>query len=93
MKKVTYLDAGKHGFYEFELEEEDIPIAYHPGECTDGVEYVRGKDYIKKQLAELSDEFIIAFLTGFGYDVDSEDRVDLEQLIVFEAAAELTDSN
>lgn len=88
--KTASLDS-VHSHLELILNKEDIPIAYHPGECIDGIETVRKKEYVKAQLAKFSTQSMIEILDNVGYAFDENDRDEIEQLIVFEAAAQLAD--
>lgn len=88
--RTACLEGVKHQL-ELSMDEHDINIAYHSGDCTDGVKHVRSQEYISQQLAKFDKDAMIDILDNVGYAFDENDREDIEQLIVFEAAAQLVD--
>ena len=88
--KTAYL-SGIKAELELNLNEEDVPIVYHSGDCTASVAEVYAKDYVKNQLAKFDKDAMIDILNNVGYAFDENDREEIEQLIVFEAASSLTD--
>ena len=86
-KKLHFTTMGN---IDFALTENDANYGYHPGNCENEVIELMKQDYIKRQLADISDKDIIDTLTEYGLDFDENDRNEMEIFLVWLACGDIT---
>lgn len=88
----TYFDALQSGGFEFEMTLNDALSCCHSGSCDSDVEIALTVDYIKKQLAKLSDTEMRNAIEEYGVeDIHTFNRHRLEMYIVWLAAGNIVD--
>ena len=88
----TYLWAygTDEGDFEIELTKQDILDCSHMGNCDKDCERVAQKEYIQKQLQDVSNEAMLSAMAQMGMEVNDEnDRKEIIENIIWDAACKL----
>lgn len=78
------------GDFDLELTFDDILDCSHEGDCDADCERVAAKEYIQKQLQDVSNEAMLCALAQMGVEVNDEnDRKEIIETIVWDAACNM----
>lgn len=78
------------GDFELELTKKDILDCSHEGSCDADCERVAQKEYVQKQLQDVSNEAMLSALAQMGVEVEDENnRKDIIETIIWDAACNM----
>ena len=90
MGKYMWMYGTQHGDFELVLTKQDILDCSHMGACDADCERVAAKEYVQKELKDVSNDAILDALAQMGIEVNNEnDRKELIETIVWDAACNL----